>query len=71
MTTVSVRLPDALAARLEGVAKEAERTKSFVIQKAIEAYLEDRADLQIALDRLRDTSDAAISGKELRKSLGL
>jgi len=71
MTTISVRVTDALAGELENVAKEAERPKSFIIQKAIEAYLEDYADLQIALDRLRDTSDAVVSSKAMRKSLGL
>ena len=71
MTTISVRVTDTLAGELEDVAKEAERSKSFIIQKALEAYLEDYADLQIALDRLRDTSDAVVSGKDLRKSLGL
>ena len=71
MTTVSVRLPDPLAKRLAGVAKDAERSKSFIIQKAIESYLADHADLQIALDRLRDSSDATISSKDMRKSLGL
>jgi RHH-type rel operon transcriptional repressor/antitoxin RelB len=71
MTTLSVRVTDTLAGELEDVAKEAERPKSFIIQKALEAYLEDYADLQIALDRLRDTSDAVVSGKDLRKSLGL
>jgi RHH-type rel operon transcriptional repressor/antitoxin RelB len=70
MTTVSVRLPDPLAKKLAGVAKEAERSKSFIVQKAIEAYLEDHADLQIALDRLRDTSDPVLSGTQLRKDLG-
>lgn len=71
MTTISVRVTDALAAELENVAKEAERSKSFIIQKAIEAYLEDYADLQIALDRLRDTSDGVVGSKDLRDSLGL
>ncbi len=71
MTTISVRVTDAMAGELENVAKEAERPKSFIIQKAIEAYLTDYADLQIALDRLRDTSDAVVSGKAMRKSLGL
>jgi RHH-type transcriptional regulator, rel operon repressor / antitoxin RelB len=71
MTTISVRVTDTLAGELENVAKEAERTKSFIIQKAIEAYLEDYADLQIALERLRDTSDAVVSSKDMRKSLGL
>ncbi|MBN1868939.1 ribbon-helix-helix domain-containing protein [Candidatus Sumerlaeota bacterium] len=71
MNTLSVRLPNELAKKLEGVAKEAERPKSFIVQKAIEAYLDDYADLQIALDRLRDPTDALIDGKELRASLGL
>ena len=71
MATVSVRLSDALASRLEKVAREADRPKSFIVQKAIEAYLDDFADVQIALDRLRDPSDAAVTGEELRDSLGL
>ena len=71
MTTISVRVTDTLAGELDSVAKDAERPKSFIIQKAIEAYLEDYADLQIALDRLRDTSDLVISGKDMRKSLVL
>lgn len=71
MATISVRLSDALAGQLEKVAREADRPKSFIVQKAIEAYLEDFADLQIALDRLRDPSDAVVGGKELRSSLGL
>ena len=71
MTTISVRMPDLLAGELAKVAREAERPKSFIIQKAVEAYLEDYADLQIALDRLRDTSDAAVSSRDMRKSLGL
>jgi len=71
MTTLSVRVTDFLASELEQVAKESERPKSFIIQKALEAYLEDYADLQIALDRLRDTSDSVVSSKEMRASLGL
>lgn len=71
MTTLSVRVTDTLAGRLQKVAEEAERPKSFIIQKALEAYLDEHADLQIALDRLRDTSDSVISSKDMRKSLGL
>ena len=71
MPTISVRVTDALGDELEMVAKEAERSKSFIIQKAIEAYLEDYADLQIALDRLRDTSDNVVGSRDLRDSLGL
>ena len=70
-TAISVRLPKVLADQLDGIAKETERPRSFIIQKALESYIEDFADLQIALDRFHDKSDAIISGKELRESLGL
>ena len=70
-TAISVRLPKYLADQLDGIAKETERPRSFIIQKALESYIEEFADLQIALDRLHDKSDPIISGKELRKSLDL
>ena len=70
-TAVSIRMPDELARQLDVIARETERPRSYIIQKALEQYLEDYADLQIALDRLNDRTDPVISGKELRKSLGL
>jgi RHH-type rel operon transcriptional repressor/antitoxin RelB len=68
---ISIRVPDELADQLEGVAKETDRSRSYIILKAIESYLEEVADLQIALERLRDKSDPIISSAEMRKSLGL
>ncbi len=70
-TAISVRLPKDLAERLDSIAKETERPRSYIIQKALESYMEDYADLQVALDRLHDKTDPVISSKELRKSLGL
>ena len=70
-TAISVRLPKTLTNRLDSIAKETERPRSYIIQKALESYMEDYADLQVALDRLHDKTDPIISGKELRKSLGL
>jgi RHH-type transcriptional regulator, rel operon repressor / antitoxin RelB len=70
-TAISVRLPKTLTDRLDNIAKETERPRSYIIQKALESYIEDYADLQVALDRLHDKTDPIISGKELRKSLGL
>jgi RHH-type transcriptional regulator, rel operon repressor / antitoxin RelB len=70
-TAISVRLPENLASQLDSIAKETERPRSFIIQKALESYIEDFADLQIALDRLHNKGDEVISGKEMRKSLGL
>jgi RHH-type rel operon transcriptional repressor/antitoxin RelB len=70
-TAISVRLPDAVAKKLGRVVEETERSRSFVVTKAVEAYLNDFADLQIAMDRLRDTSDPVVSSSEMRESLGL
>ena len=70
-TAISVRLPKELANQLDNIAKEPERPRSYIIQKALESYIDDYADLQVALDRLHDRTDPIVSGKELRKSLGL
>ena len=70
-TAVSIRLPDVLAKELDDISKETERPRSFHVQKALERYIEDFADVQIALDRLHDKQDRVVSGDELRKSLGL
>lgn len=70
-TAISVRLPKDLAGQLDSIAKETERPRSFIIQKALESYIEEFADLQIALDRLHDKADEAISAEEMRESLGL
>jgi len=69
--TISVRLPDYISDELEKVSLETERSKSFHILKAVEKYLEEFADLQIALDRLRDKDDELLSVEEFREEIGL
>jgi RHH-type rel operon transcriptional repressor/antitoxin RelB len=68
---LSVRIPDDMAMKLNEISKETERSKSFHIQKALELYLSEVADLQIAYDRLHDTSDPVLSIAELRKEFDL
>jgi len=70
-TPVSIRLPNIIAKELNHIAKETERPRSFHVQKALESYIEDFADVQIALDRLRDQKDPVVSSREMRNSLGL
>ena len=70
-TAVSIRLPNTIARELNHIAEETERPRSFHVQKALESYIEDFADVQIALDRLRDQKDPVVSSREMRKSLGL
>ena len=70
-TALSVRIPDELAEKLSEIAEETERPKSFHIQKALESYLTELADLQVAYDRLHDTTDPVISIDGMRKELEL
>ena len=68
--SISIRLPEDTAQALEEVAKATDRPKSYLILKALDAYLAEYADYQVALDRLRDKEDPVISSTELRKRLG-
>ena len=65
--SVSIRLRDRTAKALEELAKVTDRPKTYFIEKALESYLAEYADYQIALDRLRDKDDPVISSAELRK----
>lgn len=68
--SISVRLPEDTAKALDELAGATERPRTYLILKALEAYLAEYADYQVALDRLRDKDDPVISSAELRKRLG-
>ena len=68
---ISLRLPDDIAEKLDQLSQEIHRNKTYIIKSALEIYLEEYADYQIALDRLRDKDDRILTSAELRKSLGL
>ena len=69
-TSISLRIPDDIHEQLVEIAEDTDRSKSYLIKKAIENYLEEFADYQLALDRINDKDDEIISSKELRKRLG-
>jgi RHH-type rel operon transcriptional repressor/antitoxin RelB len=68
--SISVRLPERTAKALDELAAATERSRTYLVLKALETYLADYADYQIALDRLRDKDDPVISATELRRRLG-
>jgi RHH-type transcriptional regulator, rel operon repressor / antitoxin RelB len=69
-SSVSVRLTDSTARALEDLSKATDRPKTYFIEKALESYLAEYADYQIALDRLRDKDDPIVSSVDLRKRIG-
>ena len=66
---ISIRLPDATAKALDAVASATDRPRTYILLRALEAYLADYADYQIALDRLRDKDDPVVSASALRSRL--
>ena len=70
LLSVSVRLPDKTARSLDKLANATHRSRTYLIVRALEAYLADHADYQIAIDRLRDKDDPVTSSGELRRRLG-
>jgi RHH-type transcriptional regulator, rel operon repressor / antitoxin RelB len=69
-SSLSVRLPDRTAKALEKLSKLTDRPKTYFVEKALESYLAEYADYQIALDRLNDKDDPVISSAELKRRLG-
>jgi predicted DNA-binding protein len=67
---VATRFSDDLLAQLDDVARELHRTRAEVIRRAVEIYLAEYADHQIALDRLKDPTDPMLSTEELWRDLG-
>ncbi len=68
---ISIRVTDDIANELENISKETERARAFHVNKAIEIYIQNYSDLQIALDRLHNQNDEVISSKEMREMLEL
>ena len=69
--TISLRLQDKTFKKLDKLCQELDRTKSYILKKALDQYINNYADYQIALDRLRDKDDEIISAEDMRKKLGL
>jgi len=68
---ISLRLQDSSFDKLENLCQELDRTKTYIIKKALEQYIDSYSDYQIALERLRDKDDEIISSDELRSRLAL
>ena len=71
---VSIRLPDDLDRRLEFLARQTGRTKTFYIMKALVERIDDLEDYYLAadvLERIREGEEHSYSSAEVRKDLGL
>ena len=70
-TSITVRVPDTLVDQLDELAVSLERSRAYLVKKAMEMYISEYADYFIALERLRDKDDDIISAQEMKNLLGL
>lgn len=71
MGALSIRLPDDTVEKLDNLAEQTKRSRTFLVREAIEAYLQEYGDYRVGLDRLLDKNDEIVDSKELRRRLGL
>ena len=67
MQQITARVPDDLVEALDAAASELKRSRTDIVRRALERYLEDSDDLTVALERLRDPSDPALDWDQVRK----
>ncbi len=60
-----------MADSLKSLSETIDRSKAYIIKKALQAYLEDYSDYLIAQERLNDKNDNVVSSEEMRVLLGL
>ena len=70
-TSITVRVPDNLVDQLDELAVSLERSRAYLVKKAMEMYLSEYADYAIALERLRNKDDDIISSQEMKNLLGI
>ena len=68
---MTLRLDEILAKEIKDLAITLDRSKTYIVKKAIEEYMEEYQDYLIAMERWNDKDDEIIDGDDLRNSLGL
>ena len=57
MHTISFHIDDVLNSQLEHLAHDQDRSKAYIIRKAVENYVVDQKDLQVAQEALEEFYD--------------
>lgn len=69
MTQITARVPDELLAAVDSAAAQLQRSRAEIVRQALERYVEDFDDLDIALQRLRDPSDPVLDWEQVKRAL--
>jgi len=69
MSQITARVPNELVEALDAAAAGLKRSRADIIRQAVERYLEDYEDLEVALERLRDPADPVLDWDRVRDEL--
>ena len=69
MTQITARVPDPLVEALDSAARILNRSRAEVVRQAVERYLEDFEDLNVALTRLQDPTDEVLDWDQVKREL--
>ncbi|MCE2530573.1 MAG: ribbon-helix-helix protein, CopG family [Acidimicrobiia bacterium] len=69
MSQITARVPNELVEALDAAAAGLKRSRADIIRQAVERYLEDYEDLEVALERLRDPADPVLDWDRVRNEL--
>ena len=69
MSQITARVPDELVEALDAAAEDLKRSRADIIRQALERYLEDYDDLEVAVERLRDPADPVLDWDRVRHEL--
>lgn len=65
----SLRLEPNIQRELDAAAKSMNRPKSWIIKQAIRHYLDERADLQEAIDKLQDPNTVYVDWEDVKDDI--
>jgi predicted DNA-binding protein len=66
---ISLSFDEELINKIEKICNVSERTKSWFVKTAVENYIEDIEDLEVALERSQNPISYFVDEKELKKML--
>ncbi len=67
----NVRIPDELDDKVNDIAVDMDRSRSYIVKKALEEYISEYSQGLEALKRLKDKKGKTITDAEMRKKLGI
>lgn len=69
MSQITARLPDRLVQGLDAAATTLKRSRAEIVRQAVERYLEDFDDLEVAMERMRDPTDPVLEWDQVKREL--